>query len=74
MAEHNSLDRVQSPTVIAQPIAIGPRQAEHSKDNSRKGKKRRRQTRPSIEETRREEPPQCNGDGPEDQGHIDYRA
>ena len=52
MGEHNSLDRVQSPTVIAQPIAIGPRQAEHSKDNKRKGKKRRRQTRPSIEETR----------------------
>ncbi len=75
MAAHDeSLDRVQSPTVVAQPVSIGPRQAENKKEDARKGKKHRRRPRPSIEETLRQEQTQRECDGDEEQTHIDYHA
>lgn len=74
MAENDkSLDRVQSPTVIAQPVSVGPRQAEDKKDEARK-ERRRRSKRPGIEETLQQEQSLRERQDDEDQFHIDYHA
>jgi len=67
------LDRVQAAGVVAQPISIGPRQAEREKDDAQK-ERRRRRPRHSIEETLEEEQPLREGGTDDKQPHIDYHA
>jgi len=68
-----TLDKVLTTVTIAQPASIGPRQAEHPKDESRKDR-RRQSRRPSIEQTLQEEQAIRDGAVADDNGHIDYHA
>jgi hypothetical protein len=68
-----SLDRVLTPGVVEHPVSIGPRQAEREKDESRK-ERRRRPSRPSIEETLDEEQALREDVGHGTHDHIDYHA
>jgi hypothetical protein len=67
------LNRIQSPSVVAQPASIGPRQAEREKDDARK-ERRRRPPRPAIEETLDDEVALRDGSAENKQSHIDYHA
>lgn len=67
------LDRVQAPSVVAQPISVSPRQAEREKDDVRK-ERRRRRPQHSIEETLEEEQPLRENGTDDEQSHIDYHA
>lgn len=69
----SSLNKVLSTVTIAQPASIGPRQAEHQKEGSRKDR-RRKSRRLSIEQTLEEEQAIRDGADAEDTHHIDYHA
>ena len=72
--DDKSLSRIQAPTVISQPVSIGPRQADRDKkDESRKGRKQR-PAKASIDETLQEEKNKCQSEDDDQQSHIDYRA
>ena len=68
-----SLDRIESPVAVAQPISIGPRQAEQKNEDGRK-ERRRRRSRPSIEETLEQEQLLREQGGENESTHIDYHA
>ncbi|NLW84145.1 MAG: hypothetical protein GXY41_07065 [Phycisphaerae bacterium] len=73
MTPDQSLERIQAPEVVTQPVSIGPRPAERENDDTRK-QRRRRPERHKIEETLDEEQPLRVGDPDEHWSHIDYHA
>lgn len=73
MAMGEQLDRVQAPAVVAQPVSIGPRQAERKKDDARK-ERRRRHPQQSIEDALDEEQDLRESGGNDQQSHIDFHA
>lgn len=73
MAPDKSLERIQAPEIVAQPVSIGPRPDEREKGDARK-QRRRRPERHTIEETLDEEQPLREGNPDENRPHIDYHA
>ncbi len=73
MTPDKSLERIQAPEIVAQPVSIGPRPDEREKGGARK-QRRHRPERYTIEETLDEEQPLRAGDPDEHRSHIDYHA
>ncbi len=74
MDDNKSIHPVQSPTVVSQPVSIGPRQAEQKKKDQSRKDRNRRPAKPSLEETLRQEQQQRETEANDRQSHIDYHA